>query len=131
MSSKVVQGSNGIPKGAIESKGFKEGCSALKGVCMICNNFGIRKLINPLGMRILGTVTHVVTDKPVAALTFDDGPDALYTPKVLDMLGKYDAKATFFMVGHAAFEYPDLLLSGPDLLRKKTHFTLEHQAFCW
>jgi hypothetical protein len=32
VSSKVVPDSNGEPKGAIESKAFKEGCSALKGV---------------------------------------------------------------------------------------------------
>lgn len=33
------------------------------------------------------------------ALTFDDGPSSSYTNKVLDMLQKYDAKATFFLVG--------------------------------
>ncbi len=34
------------------------------------------------------------------ALTFDDGPSSAYTGKVLDMLKKYDAKATFFLVGN-------------------------------
>lgn len=33
------------------------------------------------------------------ALTFDDGPDPRTTPQVLDMLKKYHAKATFFMLG--------------------------------
>jgi len=33
------------------------------------------------------------------AITFDDGPSLAYTGKVLDMLEKYDIKATFFMVG--------------------------------
>lgn len=33
------------------------------------------------------------------ALTFDDGPNAKVTPQVLAILKKYDAKATFFMVG--------------------------------
>lgn len=37
-------------------------------------------------------------DKPMVALTYDDGPSA-NTPKILDVLEKYDAKATFFVVG--------------------------------
>jgi cellulose synthase/poly-beta-1,6-N-acetylglucosamine synthase-like glycosyltransferase/spore germination protein YaaH/peptidoglycan/xylan/chitin deacetylase (PgdA/CDA1 family) len=36
------------------------------------------------------------------ALTFDDGPDPLYTPKILDILKQYKAPATFFLVGLAA-----------------------------
>ncbi|MDD1505685.1 MULTISPECIES: polysaccharide deacetylase family protein [unclassified Lysinibacillus] len=38
-------------------------------------------------------------EKKRVALTFDDGPDAKVTPQVLAILKKYDAKATFFMVG--------------------------------
>jgi peptidoglycan/xylan/chitin deacetylase (PgdA/CDA1 family) len=41
-------------------------------------------------------------------LTFDDGPDAVYTPKVLDILAKYDAKATFFEVGQNVRKHPEL-----------------------
>ncbi|WP_427890231.1 polysaccharide deacetylase family protein [Kribbella sp. GL6] len=41
-------------------------------------------------------------------LTFDDGPDAEYTPKVLDILAKYDAKATFFEVGQNVRKHPEL-----------------------
>jgi len=37
--------------------------------------------------------------KKRVALTFDDGPDAKVTPQILATLKKYDAKATFFMVG--------------------------------
>ncbi|WMJ72402.1 polysaccharide deacetylase family protein [Cytophagaceae bacterium ABcell3] len=44
-------------------------------------------------------VNSFVTDKKEIALTFDDGPSALYTPKVLDLLNKYDAKGTFFCIG--------------------------------
>lgn len=38
------------------------------------------------------------TEKLIA-LTFDDGPDEDYTPKILDILKKHDVKATFFVVG--------------------------------
>ncbi|MBD9728809.1 glycosyltransferase [Streptomyces caniscabiei] len=42
-------------------------------------------------------------------LTFDDGPDPRWTPKVLDMLKKHDAKAVFFITGTMASRYPDLV----------------------
>ncbi|MUT67243.1 polysaccharide deacetylase family protein [Paenibacillus sp. NEAU-GSW1] len=43
------------------------------------------------------------------ALTFDDGPDPEYTPKLLDLLAKYNAKATFFVVGSHAESQSELL----------------------
>jgi peptidoglycan/xylan/chitin deacetylase (PgdA/CDA1 family) len=44
------------------------------------------------------------------ALTFDDGPDPVYTPRLLDLLRKYGAKATFFVVGAHAERHPELLV---------------------
>jgi peptidoglycan-N-acetylglucosamine deacetylase len=41
-------------------------------------------------------------------LTFDDGPDVAYTPKILDILAKYDAKATFFEIGKNVVKHPEL-----------------------
>lgn len=43
------------------------------------------------------------------ALTFDDGPDEIYTRKLLDLLKKHGAKATFFVVGANAEKYPDII----------------------
>ena len=40
-------------------------------------------------------------------LTFDDGPHPRITNKVLDMLAHYNAKATFFCIGHRVAEHPD------------------------
>ncbi len=42
-------------------------------------------------------------------LTFDDGPDPVYTPAILDVLAAYNAKATFFVLGEAAAEFPQLI----------------------
>ncbi|MFF5366612.1 polysaccharide deacetylase family protein [Streptomyces sp. NPDC013187] len=42
-------------------------------------------------------------------LTFDDGPDPIWTPKVLDVLKKHDAHAVFFVTGTMASRYPDLV----------------------
>ncbi|MEK4250661.1 polysaccharide deacetylase family protein [Paenibacillus sp. FSL W7-1287] len=44
------------------------------------------------------------------ALTFDDGPDPIYTEQLLNLLKKYNAKGTFFVVGVHAEQYPELLL---------------------
>lgn len=41
-------------------------------------------------------------------LTFDDGPIPIVTPWVLDLLDKYDIKATFFVVGDNVKKYPDI-----------------------
>jgi peptidoglycan-N-acetylglucosamine deacetylase len=45
----------------------------------------------------------------VVALTFDDGPDPVFTPRVLDVLSHYQVSATFFMVGWEAAASPDLV----------------------
>jgi peptidoglycan-N-acetylglucosamine deacetylase len=58
---------------------------------------------------MLGTITGVVTRDPVAALTFDDGPHPEYTPRLLEILERYEAHATFFMVGQAAQRHPELV----------------------
>lgn len=42
------------------------------------------------------------------ALTFDDGPDPRWTPKLLDVLKRHGAKATFFTVGARVAENPEL-----------------------
>jgi cellulose synthase/poly-beta-1,6-N-acetylglucosamine synthase-like glycosyltransferase/peptidoglycan/xylan/chitin deacetylase (PgdA/CDA1 family) len=48
------------------------------------------------------------TDKMIA-LTFDDGPDRIFTPQILDVLAQKDVKATFFVVGSAGAINSDLL----------------------
>jgi cellulose synthase/poly-beta-1,6-N-acetylglucosamine synthase-like glycosyltransferase/peptidoglycan/xylan/chitin deacetylase (PgdA/CDA1 family)/spore germination protein YaaH len=48
-------------------------------------------------------------DPGKVALTFDDGPDARYTNAILDTLASRHAKATFFVVGRQADEYPGIL----------------------
>ncbi|WP_296443440.1 polysaccharide deacetylase family protein [Rhodoferax sp. UBA5149] len=42
------------------------------------------------------------------ALTIDDGPDPVVTPRVLDLLDRYATHATFFCIGEKAARYPDL-----------------------
>lgn len=51
------------------------------------------------------------------ALTFDDGPHLQYTPRLVQLLRQYNVKATFFVVGKMAEQYPDLIR----LLQKEGH----------
>jgi peptidoglycan/xylan/chitin deacetylase (PgdA/CDA1 family) len=43
------------------------------------------------------------------ALTFDDGPDTTYTPRVLEVLAREDITATFFLVGQRAAGAPEVV----------------------
>src|SRR5437764_12049583 len=43
------------------------------------------------------------------ALTFDDGPDPTWTPKLLDLLREKNVPATFFVVGTQAVSHPALV----------------------
>jgi len=49
------------------------------------------------------------TERPVLALTFDDGPHPRSTPQILDILARYHVPATFFVIGQNAFGQPQLI----------------------
>lgn len=49
---------------------------------------------------------HIDPEKPMLALTFDDGPSK-YTEQILDVLEKYESRATFFEVGNRVASYPE------------------------
>jgi peptidoglycan/xylan/chitin deacetylase (PgdA/CDA1 family) len=60
--------------------------------------------------QILGkTVVSGPSNERVVALTYDDGPNPPYTNEILDVLDEEQVHATFFVVGRAAAEYPDIL----------------------
>ena len=52
---------------------------------------------------------RVRTGYPLVALSFDDGPHPVFTPQVLDILEKHNAKATFFLIGERALRYPEVV----------------------
>ncbi|MEI6349695.1 MAG: polysaccharide deacetylase family protein [Verrucomicrobiota bacterium] len=55
------------------------------------------------------TFSSVNTDGPYIALTFDDGPGAATTPRLLDMLAKRNIKVTFFVLGECVQANPAIL----------------------
>jgi len=52
---------------------------------------------------------HGAPGKKLVALTFDDGPDNFYTPRILDILKSKNVKATFFVVGERAKANPSIM----------------------
>jgi peptidoglycan/xylan/chitin deacetylase (PgdA/CDA1 family) len=65
----------------------------------------VERLMRPF----CGSVVGVRTRERLIALTFDDGPDPEWTPRVLDALGRLGMRATFFLVGERAARHPELV----------------------
>jgi peptidoglycan/xylan/chitin deacetylase (PgdA/CDA1 family) len=55
----------------------------------------------------LGTLRNTGTD--AVALTFDDGPDPVNTPRILDLLKQYHVHATFCLVGFRVRDHPEIV----------------------
>ncbi|HEX2383909.1 MAG TPA: polysaccharide deacetylase family protein, partial [Acidimicrobiales bacterium] len=55
-----------------------------------------------------GVISHGDRSQPRVALTFDDGPNAVYTESVARILDSHDVKGTFFQVGKAIDARPDI-----------------------
>jgi peptidoglycan/xylan/chitin deacetylase (PgdA/CDA1 family) len=55
------------------------------------------------------TFNSVHTDGPYIAMTFDDGPSATLTPKLLDLLAERHIKVTFFVIGENVAEHPEIV----------------------
>ncbi len=66
------------------------------------------------------------------ALTFDDGPDPVSTPRLLDVLREKDVKATFFVIGKRAERYPEIVRRARDEGHLIGNHTWSHRSlFCF
>lgn len=76
----------------------RKNLSFVAGICIL-----IGLVSAGLLMSIHGSVTpipqEISPNLPVVALTFDDGPNARFTPEILDILYEQQVPATFFVVG--------------------------------
>ena len=61
------------------------------------------------GSRIFGEALIAPARPAELALTFDDGPDPAWTPRLLEVLAGHDVRATFFLVGKFAQAEPELV----------------------
>ncbi len=57
----------------------------------------------------VGSLVRVSVREPAIALTFDDGPDPVETPRVLEVLERHGARGTFFLVGRRVAEHPEVV----------------------
>jgi peptidoglycan/xylan/chitin deacetylase (PgdA/CDA1 family) len=79
-------------------------------VAMTVTGAGLYQLTKSRSLQLAGElVRRVETEERVVALTFDDGPTPEYTDQVLQELEAHDAAATFYLVGAAAEDHPDLV----------------------
>lgn len=62
-------------------------------------------------LRVLfpNVIWDIRTQERVVVLTFDDGPDPMFTPKVLEILRRHNIRASFFLVGERVRRFPELL----------------------
>lgn len=63
----------------------------------------------PAGTTDRSYITAVPVDQPCIAITFDDGPSAVLTPRLLDILKQRHIKATFFVLGQLVQEHPEIV----------------------
>ena len=61
------------------------------------------------GVRMTGPGNGALPEAPPISLTFDDGPDPVWTPRVLEALQRAEARATFFVVAPLARRFPHLV----------------------
>lgn len=69
-------------------------------------------------------ITHFATPRREVWLTIDDGPDPIHTPRMLDLLQRFEASATFFVIGTRAAKYPAEL----EAIRAAGHAIANHTA---
>ncbi|WP_416983160.1 bifunctional polysaccharide deacetylase/glycosyltransferase family 2 protein [Streptomyces sp. T028] len=80
-----------------------------------------------------GQATTVSVPDKTIALTFDDGPNPTWTPKVLEILQEYDVPGTFFVVGSMVSRYPSIVKTMVDQgnevgIHTFTHVDLSYQS---
>jgi peptidoglycan/xylan/chitin deacetylase (PgdA/CDA1 family) len=80
----------------------------------------------PIKVRLGPTVSRGSSRR--IALTFDDTPFPATTPRLLEMLARYDAPATFFVVGQKAEWYPELVLHAFDAGHSIQNHTYNHTS---
>jgi peptidoglycan-N-acetylglucosamine deacetylase len=82
-------------------------------VALLGNHIGLAAIVMAPRSRLLGdtlvTLPRSCADNGYVALTFDDGPDPHVTPRVLDLLDRYGARASFFCIGQRAAAYPEIV----------------------
>jgi peptidoglycan/xylan/chitin deacetylase (PgdA/CDA1 family) len=76
------------------------------GVCATAGLFAWGVVAH--GSQLFGPTLRRLKDTSCMAITFDDGPNPVVTPGILDLLERYNATATFFLIGQRVRAFPRL-----------------------
>jgi peptidoglycan/xylan/chitin deacetylase (PgdA/CDA1 family) len=74
-----------------------------------------------------GTVRRGPNERQAVALTFDDGPDPVFTPHILATLEQFGARATFFVIGKQAEQHPEIIRALANAGHEVGHHTYGHR----
>lgn len=83
------------------------------------------------GSQLFGRTLIAGDDPDEVALTYDDGPNDACTPTLLDVLARYEAKATFFMIGGFVRQRPDLVREVQAAGHLVGNHTMTHPWLAW
>lgn len=93
---------SGRPHRALTAVGYGATALATAGVVLAKQPPALARLLS----RQQHVVFQVRTRSPGVALTFDDGPHPTLTPRILEVLARHDARATFFLLGSRVEDHP-------------------------
>jgi peptidoglycan/xylan/chitin deacetylase (PgdA/CDA1 family) len=89
------------------------------------------QFILPTAQAFGPAATSFATDKKEVWLTIDDGPDPSSTPKVLELLERHGARATFFVVGAQVAKHPELARMIAERGHTIGNHTQSHPSWCF
>jgi peptidoglycan-N-acetylglucosamine deacetylase len=71
-------------------------------------------------------INEIHTSQRVVAITFDDGPNPVYTPQILEIFSEARGKATFFMIGEQMKNHPEVVRQVAELGHEIGNHTFTH-----
>lgn len=74
----------------------------------------------------MSLITDVCTSEKAVAITFDDGPNPIYTPQILEIFSEVGGKATFFMIGEQMKKNPEIVNKVANLGHEIGNHTFSH-----
>jgi len=89
----------------------------------------MKNLVKHILYRLLSPVLFMRGRKGSIYITFDDGPHPENTPKIIDILDKYNVKATFFVTGSEMESYPDIIRSLIDNGHTIGYHSYSHKSY--
>lgn len=105
----IMSGSQGIPEITIPYANVKRFFKPELKISYVENELEKQQEELSASKNIKKAVREIDKNKPMVALTFDDGPHPEYTRSILKALNQHKGAATFYVLGNRATSYPDVI----------------------